>query len=160
MAKKKKEKTPGELLVCRNPKALKRFEIAEKLECGMVLQGSEVKSLRDRQGDLDGAFAAVHNGELWLHKMLIAPYKQATAYGHEPRQRRKLLAHRHQIERLTGRLATRGFTLIPLQVYFKGGVAKVELGLAKSKDMEDKRQDLKRKADLRDTRISAGKHKR
>ena len=123
----------------------------------MVLQGSEVKSLRARQADLDGAYGVIHGGELWLHKAYIAPYAQAAAFGHEPRQKRKLLVHRHQIERLTGRLAVRGYTLIPLQMYFKGGKAKVELGLAKNKNVADRREDLKKKADMREARAASGK---
>jgi SsrA-binding protein len=151
---KKPAKQPGELMVCRNSKAEARYFIDERLETGIVLRGSEVKSLRDRKADLDGAYARVEKGELFLYKMYVGPYKQATAFAHEPKQARKLLAHRHEIERLTGKLAVRGYTLIPLSVYFRDGRCKVELGLAKSKDLGDRREDIKRKVDLREAKAA------
>jgi SsrA-binding protein len=157
MAKKPAKGQPGELLVCRASKTLARYVIDERLEAGLVLTGSEVKSLRDRKADLEGAYARVERGELMLHKMFIAPYAQATAFAHEPKRSRKLLAHRHEIEKLTGKLALRGYTLLPVQVYFKQGRAKVELGLAKAKDIGDKREDLKRKADLREAKAAMAK---
>lgn len=152
MAKKPDKQKAGELLVCRNPKASARFVIDERLEAGMQLLGSEVKSLRDRKADLEGAYAQIDRGELILHKMYIGPYAQATAFAHEQKRSRKLLAHRHEIEKLTGKLAVRGYTLVPIQVYFKNGRAKIELGLAKAKDMEDKREDIKRKVELREAK--------
>lgn len=119
----------------------------------MVLQGSEVKSLRQRRADLDGAFAMIDKGEVWLHKMHIAPYEQAGPhFGHDVRRPRKLLMKRHQIQKWEGRLTTKGYTIVPLAVYFKGGYAKVELGLAKGRRIHDKREDLKRKQDLREAR--------
>lgn len=151
---KKKQGTPGELLVCSNKKALQRWSVEETLETGMVLVGSEVKSLRARQGDLDGSFAGLKDGELYLHKMYVAPYTHASAYGHEPRRVRKLLAHRREIERLTGKLAVRGYTLIPTRVYFKNGRAKVELGLCKSKDVGDRREELRGKVELREAKAA------
>jgi SsrA-binding protein len=156
---KRPAKEPGELSVCRNSKAAARYVIDERLEAGMVLRGSEVKSLRDKKADLDGSYARVENGQLFLYKMYIGPYAQATAFAHEPKQARKLLAHKHEIEKLTGKLAVRGYTLIPLSVYFKNGRAKVELGLAKSKDIGDRREDLKRKADLREARAAMSPRK-
>ena len=156
-----KKKTPGELLVCRNPKATKTHEIEEKLEAGMVLQGSEVKSLRQRRADLDGAFAMIEGGEVWLHKMHIAPYEQAGPYnGHDVRRKRKLLMKRGQIEKWSGRLTAKGYTIVPLSVYFKEGYAKVQLGLAKGKRVHDKREDLKRAQDLREARDAAKERKR
>jgi SsrA-binding protein len=151
---KKAKAQPGELQVCRNSKALARFVIDERLEAGMVLTGSEVKSLRDKKADLDGSYAGLQQGELMLFKMYIGPYAQANAFGHEPKRARKLLAHRHEIEKLTGKLALRGYTLVPLSVYFKEGRAKVELGLAKAKDIGDRRQDVKREADLREAKAA------
>src|SRR5687768_1884315 len=97
---KKGDKPAGELLVCRNTKVLARFTIDERMEAGMVLTGSEVKSMRDRKADLDGAYARIDGGELKLYKMYVGPYAQATAFGHEPKRERKLLAHRHEIEKL------------------------------------------------------------
>ncbi|MGE0789581.1 MAG: SsrA-binding protein SmpB [Sandaracinaceae bacterium] len=153
MAKNKKE--AGELLVCRNPKATKTYDIEERVEAGMVLQGSEVKSLRLRRADLEGSYAHVENGEVFLHKMHIAPYEQAGPFfGHDPRRVRKLLLSRAQIEKLGGRLTQRGYTLVPLACYFKGGYAKVELGLGKGRRTTDKREDLKRATDMREARES------
>lgn len=155
MAKKRVDKgVPGmELLVCRSPKAAKQYEIEETIECGMVLKGSEVKSLRQRRADLEGAYAVVSQGELFLHKMHIAPYEQGGPYfNHEPKRTRKLLAKRHEIQKLQGRLTTRGYTLVPLQCYFKSGVAKVQLGLGKGRKTHDNRESIKRKQDLREAR--------
>lgn len=159
MAKQKNEKPVGELLVCRNPKAFKMYEIDWKLEAGMMLMGSEVKSLRARKGDLEGAYASVDRGELFLHKMHIGPYAQAGHFGHESKRTRKLLVHRAEIEKLTGKLAHRGFTLVPLSVYFKDGRAKVELGLGKGKKTDDQREDIKKKIDIRETRALIGKNR-
>ena len=148
-----KKKQLGELLVCRNPKARQRYEIEETLEAGMVLKGSEVKSLRMRRADLEGSYATIERGEAWLHKMHIAPYEQAGPYfGHEPKRKRKLLMKRHQIEKWQGKLTTKGFAIVPLAVYFKGGYAKVELGLGKGRKVHDKRHEIKRQQDLREAR--------
>jgi SsrA-binding protein len=97
------------------------------------------------------------SGELFLHKMHIAPYELAGPFGHEPKRTRKLLAHRSEIKRLMGRLTIRGFTLVPLQVYFKNGKVKVELGLAKGRKLADRRQDLRQKAELREARAAVGR---
>lgn len=160
MAKSAEKKDRGLVLVCRNPKATARYVIDERLEAGMQLLGSEVKSLRDKKADLEGAYARIEGGELYLHKMYIGPYAQATAFAHEPKRSRRLLAHKHEIEKLTGKLAVRGYTLIPISVYFKAGRAKVELGLAKVKDMEDKREDIKRKLDLREAKAAMSRVRR
>jgi SsrA-binding protein len=157
MAKKPDKAKPGHMLVCSNGKTLARFSVDEKMEAGMVLTGSEVKSLRARKADLDGSYARIERGELMLFKMYIGPYAQASAFGHEPKRTRKLLAHRHEIEKLTGKLATRGYTLLPLQVYFKEGRAKIELGLAKAKDIGDKREDIKRALDVREAKAAMAK---
>lgn len=160
MAKKADKAKSGQLLVCSNTKTLARFAVEDRLEAGMVLTGSEVKSLRDRKADLDGSYARVERGELMLHKMYIGPYAQASAFGHEPKRSRKLLAHRHEIEKLTGKLAVRGYTLLPLSVYFKEGRAKIELGLAKAKDIGDKREDIKRALDLREAKAAMERGRR
>ncbi len=142
-----------ELLVCRAPKAAKRYEIEERFEAGMMLKGSEVKSLRQRRGELEGAYASVDNNELWLHKMHIPPYEfGGPHYNHLPKRSRKLLLKRHEIEKIRGRLTTQGYTLIPLQVYFKNGFAKVQLGLGKGRKAHDKREELKRDQELREAR--------
>ncbi|MEM6958332.1 MAG: SsrA-binding protein SmpB [Myxococcota bacterium] len=149
-----------ELLVCRNPKAAKQFEIEERIEAGMVLKGSEVKSLRNRRGDLEGAFAQIHGDEVYLQRMHIAPYEQGGPhFNHEPKRRRKLLLHRHEIERMRGRLTTKGYTLVPLQVYFKGGHAKVQLGLAKGRKVKDNREAIRRAQDLKEAREAASRRR-
>ena len=160
MAKKADKNSPGELNVCRNTKGVSRFNVDEKIEAGMQLTGSEVKSLREKRADLEGAYARIDGGELWLYKMYIGPYAQATAFAHEPKRARKLLAHRHEIEKLTGKLAVRGYTLLPLQVYFRNGRAKVELGLAKAKDVGDKRETIKRKLDVREAKEAMNRGRR
>jgi SsrA-binding protein len=158
--KKKKDASPGEKLVCTNPKAKQLFEIEERMEAGMVLSGSEVKSLRARRADLEGAYAAVEGDAVVLHKMHIAPYEQAGPYfQHEPKRSRKLLLSRREIERLRGKLSVRGFTLVPIRVYFKGGWAKVELGLGKGKHKADRREDLKKKAADREARAAMQRSK-
>ncbi len=158
MGKKGKKGTaPGEMLVASQPKATQRYDIEERIEAGMVLTGSEVKSLRARKADLEGSYASIDGGELWLHKMHIAPYEQATAFGHEPKRSRKLLVRASEIERLRGRTTQRGYTLVPLRVYFKNGWAKVEIGLGKGKRTVDRREDLKKKADLREARAAMGR---
>lgn len=159
MAKKTEKKDGGNFLVCRNAKASQRYAVEEKLECGMVLIGSEVKSLRARRGDLEGAYASIENGELYLLKMHIAPYDQAGSFGHEAKRTRKLLAHAHEIEKLHTKLRLRGYTLVPLAVYFKNGRAKVEIGLAKGKDNEDRREDIKKKTEDREARQSMGRRR-
>ena len=157
MAKKKKE-VDGEILVCRNPKATKEYEIEEKLEAGMVLTGSEVKSMRQRRADLEGAYATIENGQALLYKMHVAPYEQAGPFfNHEPKRTRKLLLHHRELERWEGRLTTKGYTIVPLSVYFKGGFAKVELGLGKGRKIHDKREEIKREQDLKEARSAMGK---
>jgi SsrA-binding protein len=153
----KKKEQPGEILVCRNPKATKMYELEERLEAGMVLTGSEVKSLRARRADLEGAYGSISHGQAVLHKMHIAPYEHAGAFGHEPKRSRKLLMKRREIERWEGRLTTRGYTIVPLSVYFKNGYAKVELGLGKGRKLGDKREELKREVDLKEARAAMGK---
>lgn len=158
MSKKgKKGTTPGEMLVASQPKATQRYDIEERIEAGMVLMGSEVKSMRGRKADLEGSYASIERGELWLHKMHIAAYEQATAFGHDPKRPRKLLVNAREMERLRGRITQRGYTLVPLRVYFKNGWAKVELGLGKGKRVVDRREDLKKKADLREARAAVGR---
>jgi len=155
MAKKKTDKLPpgAEFLVCRNPKARHDYELSETLEAGLMLQGSEVKSLRMRRASLEGAYASIDRDEAWLHGAHIAPYEQAGPhFGHEPKRKRKLLLHRREIERLRGALSRRGFTLVALSIYFKNGRAKVELGLGRGLNKGDQRQNLREQADKRETR--------
>ncbi|MCX5653061.1 MAG: SsrA-binding protein SmpB [Planctomycetota bacterium] len=134
----------------RNKKARFNFEILETVEAGLVLEGSEVKSLRDGKGSIDEAFARVKNGEVWLYNMHIGPYDQAGQFGHDTRRTRKLLLNKREIDRFLGRAVEKGSTLVPLTVYFKRGWAKVELGVARGKREFDKREDLKKRDAKRD----------
>jgi SsrA-binding protein len=150
----------GELLVARNPKAEKDFEIEERLEAGLVLQGSEVKSLRDRKAVLDGAFATIDGGEAMLHRLHIGPYANATAFKHDERRVRKLLLHRHQIQRWSKKLEAKGYTLVPLALYFKGGYAKLQLGLAKARKQKDRREDIRRSTEMKEARAAADRRRK
>jgi SsrA-binding protein len=142
MAKKKKRKAePGD--VATNRQASFRYHLLEKFECGIQLQGSEVKSLRDGSVQLKDAYAEIRGGEVWLQNMHIAPYKPAAGENHDPERPRKLLMHRREIERLVGKTAERGLTLVPTRVYFKGPRAKVELALGRGKERHDKRRAIK-----------------
>ena len=141
MAKKRKRKAAaGD--VATNRRASFRFNLLERIECGIELQGSEVKSLRNGSVQLKDAYAEVIDGEVWLRNMHIAPYEPARE-GHDPERPRKLLLHRREIERLIGKTAEKGFTLVPTRVYFSGPRAKVELAVARGKDLYDKRRSIK-----------------
>jgi SsrA-binding protein len=141
MARKKRKAAPGD--VATNRQASFRFHLLEKLECGIQLQGSEVKSLREGAVHLKDAYAEVRDGEVWLRNMHIAPYKPAARENHEPERPRKLLLHQREIERLIGKTAEKGLTLVPTRVYFSGPRAKVEIALARGKDVRDKRRSIK-----------------
>lgn len=126
-----------------NKKAYHNFELFEKFEAGMELLGSEVKSLRAGMADLDGSYARIQDSQCWLLGSKIAQYQQAGANNHEPARKRKLLLHKHEIRRIGTKLQQRGFTLVPLQIYFnKKGLAKIELALAKGKRQYDKRRAI------------------
>jgi SsrA-binding protein len=141
MAKKKRKAAPGD--VATNRQAAFRYHLLDRFEAGIQLQGSEVKSLRDGGVQLKDAYAEVRDGEVWLQRMHIAPYKPAAHANHEPERPRKLLLHRYEIERLIGKTAERGLTLVPTRVYFKGTRAKVEIALARGKEQRDKRRSIK-----------------
>lgn len=132
-------------VVARNRKARHIYDILETWEAGLVLKGSEVKSLREGSASLAEAFARVDGGEVWLHNMHIAPYGPAGPEAHDPTRRRKLLLHGYEIRRLIGKVEQAGHTLVPLEVYFRDGVAKVRIGLAKGKKVRDRREDIKRR---------------
>jgi SsrA-binding protein len=137
-------------IVCQNKQARRNFFIDDTYEAGMVLVGTEVKALREGRANLTDSYAAVKDDEVYLHDMHISPYSHGNRYNHEPRRKRKLLLHRREIRRIYGKTRERGFTLIPLKVYFKNGKAKVEIGIGKGKKLYDKREDLKRRDDKRD----------
>ena len=150
----KDDRKGTEVLVCRNPKATQRYEIEDRMECGIVLSGSEVKSLRKNGGDLEGSYARLVNGELFLMGMYIAPYDPAAVFGHEPRATRKLLATKREIEKWSGKITMRGYALVPVRVYFKGSWAKVELGLGKGRKLGDEREKIKAKVERDEARAA------
>ena len=135
--------------IAHNRKARHDYLIEDTVEAGLVLTGSEIKSVRAGQVNLRDSYAVVRNGEMWLVNAHIAPYKQASSQNHEPRRERKLLLQRREIDRLTGKLQEKGLTLVPLRVYLKNSWAKVELGLARGKKSFDKRQTLREREDRR-----------
>jgi len=135
--------TPGEKTIVSNRKARHEYHLLDRFEAGMVLVGTEVKSLRQGKASLQDAFASIEGGELWLRNMHISPYEQGTHWNHDPKRPRKLLLHSVEINRLIGKVQEKGFTLIPLRIYFRKGFAKVELALAKGKKMYDKREDIR-----------------
>jgi SsrA-binding protein len=138
----------GTRLVASNRKAFHDFFIDETYEAGIALVGTEVKSLREGRINLRDSYAEVKGGELFLVGVHISPYEQGNIWNHDPLRRRKLLLHKDEIRRLTGKVNERGYTIVPTRVYFKGGRAKVEIGLARGKRLYDKRSDLaKREAD-------------
>lgn len=135
----------GVKLVARNRKAHHEYQILETWEAGLVLLGSEVKSLREGSVSLSDSFARIESGEAWLYNMHIGPYGPAGPEAHEFKRRRKLLLNRREIRRLIGQVEQAGLTLIPLEVYFRGGVAKLKLALVRGKKHRDKREDIKRR---------------
>ena len=135
----------GVKVIARNRRARHNYHIEDTIEAGLVLTGTEVKSLRAGRASLTEAFAQISGGELWLHGLHIPEYAQGTWTNHDPRRTRKLLLHRKEIDRLASQVAERGFTIVPLSLYFSGGKAKVELALARGKRTYDKRHDLARR---------------
>jgi SsrA-binding protein len=150
MAKKgkKRKAAPGD--IATNRQASYRYDLLERWESGIQLQGSEVKSLREGRVQLKDAYATVRDGEVWLHNVHIAHYAPAARENHEPERPRKLLMHRREIERLIGKTQEKGLTLVPTRMYFKGRNAKVEIALAKGKDVRDRRRDLKAREQKRE----------
>jgi SsrA-binding protein len=147
--------------VARNKKAYHNFELVEKVQAGLSLLGTEVKSLRNKDCDLDGSYARLEDDECWLVGAKIAPYAQASGNNHDPLRKRKLLLHKSQIHKIKGKLTQRGFTLVPLRIYFNDrGYAKVELALAHGKRQYDKRAKLQERQQQRDVERSMKKYKR
>ncbi len=143
MAKKaKKPRLPASGDVVTNRRARHKFEWEEKMEAGIVLRGSEVKSLRSGKAQMTDSYAVVEDGEVWLRKLHIPPYEFSSVDAHDPERPRKLLLHRVEIERLIGKTAQKGLTLIPTRIYFKGPRAKVELALARGKEGRDRRREI------------------
>ena len=135
----------GEKLIADNRRARHDYHLTDRIEAGIVLTGTEVKSLRDGRVSLQQSYADVREGEVWLVGATISPYEQAAVDAHDPDRDRKLLLHRKEIASLIGKVQQRGFTLVPTRLYFKNGRAKVELALAKGKELHDKRRDIARR---------------
>ena len=140
----------GEKLICNNKKAYHDYFIEEKFEAGMVLQGTEVKSLRNGKANLNDSFALIKGGEAFLHNLHISPYAFGNRENHDTDRMRKLLLHKKEIVKLYAKIREQGYSFIPLRIYFKDGLVKVELGMAKGKKLYDKREDMKEKDHKRD----------
>ena len=135
----------GEKLIADNRKARHEYELLERVEAGLVLQGTEVKALREGRATIARAYADVRGAEIWLVGANIAAYDKGGFANHDPERERKLLLHRREIDRLRGRVQERGLTLVPTRLYFKDGRAKIELALARGKELRDKRRDIARR---------------
>ena len=138
--------------VATNRRALHDYFVEQTLECGLVLTGTEVKSLRQGKAQLADSYAIVDQGQAWLHHLHISPYEQGNRANHEPMRVRKLLLHKREILKIGGKATEKGFTILPLKAYFKKGRVKLEIGLARGKKAHDKRETLKRKDIERETR--------
>jgi SsrA-binding protein len=135
-------KETGQKLIAQNKKARHDYSILDTYECGIVLMGTEVKSLRAGRASLIDGFAMIENGELWLHGVHIPEYTEGTWTNHTPRRKRKLLVHRQELHKIAAKTKDSGITMVPLQLYFKDGRAKIEIALAKGKKAHDKRDSL------------------
>jgi SsrA-binding protein len=149
----------GKKVVARNRKARHEYEIMDTFEAGLVLKGPEAKSLREGKVGFQDAYARVQGGEVWLHRLHISPYEQANRYNEDPLRPRKLLLHRHEIRRLVGKVEEKGLTLIPLDIYFRKGYAKVTLAVARGRKTYDKREKLKRKTQEDEARRAMAQHR-
>lgn len=136
-------------ITIQNRKARFNYEIESEIEAGLMLLGSEVKSLRQGKANLNDAYVAEKSGELFLTSAMISEYHGANKFNHEPRRQRKLLLHKKEMEKIMGKMAQKGYSLIPLKIYFKRGVAKVLLGLGKGKKLYDKRESIKQRDESR-----------
>ena len=150
----------SEKIICNNKKAYHDYFIEEKIEAGMVLTGTEVKSLRVGKANLNDSFATVKSGEAFLNNLHISPYDFGNRENHDPDRMRKLLLHKKEITKLFSRIREQGYSLVPLRLYFKNDMVKVEMGLAKGKKLYDKRQDMKQKDHKREmSQVFKERHK-
>jgi SsrA-binding protein len=140
----------GDRVVTKNRRARHEYHVLQTWEAGLVLQGTEVKSLREGKANLADAYARMDGGELWLYNMHVSPYEAGNRFNHDPLRRRKLLMHRGELRRLVGEVEQKGLTLVPLDVHFSGGIAKVDLALVRGKKLHDKRDTLRERAVARD----------
>ncbi len=148
------ERAAAERLIAENRKAMHDFHLFETFEAGMVLQGTEVKSIREGRVNLRDSFARVEQGEIWVYNIHISAYSHRGYADHEPTRRRKLLLHRQEIRKLIGKTVERGMTLVPLRVYFKKGRIKLAISLAKGKQAHDKRETIRKREVDRETRAA------
>jgi SsrA-binding protein len=158
--KKHDDKDDGIKSICRNRRAAHEYAILDTIECGIVLTGTEVKSLRSGAANLEDAYAKVEDGEVWLIGSDIPEYAMGNRMNHKPKRRRKLLLHRREISKFADKASQRGFTLVPLRMYFKHGLAKVELAVARGKQSHDKREDLKKADAQREIRRALSDRRR
>jgi SsrA-binding protein len=149
-----------ETLIVKNRRATFDYDIDERFEAGIVLSGSEVKSMRAGKVDVVDSYVQVDRGEAWLKQLFVAPFEQASAFPHETRRARKLLLHAREIEQLHQGLARGGYTVVPTRLYFKNGRVKVELGMGKGKKTYDKRHDIAKRDADRDARVDARENRR
>ena len=156
----KKGDDEGIQVICRNKRAFHDYEVLDTLECGLVLTGTEVKSLRDGHSSLEEAYGTVDGSEVWLLGCDIPEYAMGNRMNHKPKRPRKLLMHRREIEKFAGKASQQGFTLVPLRMYFKNGRAKVELAVAKGKQQHDKREANKKADAQREIRRAMSDRKR
>lgn len=132
-------------LIAKNPVARHNYNIEETIEAGIVLTGTEIKSIRQGKVNLKESYAAIKNGEVFIYSMHISPYEQGNIFNKDPLRDRKLLLNRREINKLIGKIQTKGYSLVPISLYFKGSVVKVELGVGKGKKLYDKREDIAKK---------------
>ena len=158
--KKRKENASGETVLIKNRRATFDYEIDERYEAGLVLVGSEVKSVRQGKVEMVDAYCSVDHGEMFLKQLYIAPFEQASAFPHEPRRARKVLLHAHEIEKLGSAVARDGMTLVPLRLYLLKGRVKVEIGVAKGRKSHDKRHAIAEKTAEREARASIRRRER
>ena len=159
MALEKTERQAAQKNIAENRKAFHDYHILETFESGMVLVGTEVKSIREGRVNLRDSFARAENGEVFAYNIHIHPYSHRGYADHDPMRKRKLLLHAHEIRKLIGRTVERGMTLVPLRMYFKNGRVKMEIGLARGKQLHDKRETIKRRETDRETRAAVKRHR-
>ncbi len=160
MARNAKSDDDGIKIICRNKRAFHEYEIHETVECGLVLTGTEVKSLREGSSSLEDAYAKLDDGEVWMLGSDIPEYSMGNRMNHKPKRPRKLLLHRREIDKFAGKATQRGFTLVPLKMYFKNGRAKVELAIASGKKLHDKRESAKKADAQREIRRAMSNRRR
>jgi SsrA-binding protein len=156
----KKGEDDGVKVICRNKRAFHEYEVLESLECGVALTGTEVKSLRDGHASLEDAYAKLDGGEVWMIGSDVPEYAMGNRMNHKPKRPRKLLLHRREIDKFADKATQKGFTLVPLRLYFRDGLAKVELAIARGKQLHDKRQAAKKADAQREIRRAMTERKR